>query len=142
MDAYHQPGLFWLTGSQQFHVMHGVSESLAGRVAVVHFLGLSHREWLGQGQAAQPFLPIPADVAQRTAQGGRITLPELYNLIWRGALPAIALNESLDRDLFYSSYVQTYLTPHRYHSVDPRLDAVNRAKREIVKIGAAAIRID
>jgi hypothetical protein len=109
VDAHHQPGLFWLTGSQQFHVMHGVSESLAGRVAVVHLLGLSHREWLGQGQVAQPFLPIPAHVAQRAAQGGRITLPELYNLIWRGALPAIALNESLDRDLFYSSYVQTYL---------------------------------
>jgi hypothetical protein len=36
----------------------------------------------------------------------------------------------------------TYITPHRYHSVDPRLDAVNRAKREIVKVGAAAIRID
>jgi hypothetical protein len=109
VDAHHQPGLFWLTGSQQFHVMHGVSESLAGRVAVVHLLGLSRREWLGQGLVAQPFLPTPAEVAQRTAQGGRITLPELYHLIWRGALPAIALNESLDRDLFYSSYVQTYL---------------------------------
>jgi hypothetical protein len=34
---------------------------------------------------------------------------ELYATIWRGSYPAIALNEEMDRDLFYSSYVQTYL---------------------------------
>mgnify|MGYP000909910733 CR=1 FL=1 len=32
-----------------------------------------------------------------------------YKLIWRGSFPAIALHEEVDRDLFYSSYVQTYL---------------------------------
>jgi len=36
-------------------------------------------------------------------------LKELYRLIWRGAFPAIALNDDMDRNLFYSSYVQTYL---------------------------------
>lgn len=34
-DATRQPNLFWLTGSRQFHLMRGVSESLAGRVAVL-----------------------------------------------------------------------------------------------------------
>lgn len=34
---------------------------------------------------------------------------ELYRLIWRGSFPAIALSEQGDRDLFYSSYIQTYL---------------------------------
>src|SRR5512139_1460142 len=33
-DRLGEPGLFWLIGSQQFHLMKGVSESLAGRVAV------------------------------------------------------------------------------------------------------------
>ena len=41
VDNSHGPGPFWLTGSQQFHLMKGVSESLAGRVAVVSLLGLS-----------------------------------------------------------------------------------------------------
>lgn len=104
-----QPGLFWLTGSQQFHLMQGVSESLAGRVAVLHLLGLSRSELLGQGLAATPFLPTSEEISRRSAGRGRLTLQELYRLIWRGALPAIALNAAVERDLFYSSYVQTYL---------------------------------
>ena len=33
IDEHHNPGDFWLTGSQIFRLMHGVQESLAGRVA-------------------------------------------------------------------------------------------------------------
>ncbi len=104
-----QPGLFWLTGSQQFHLMAGVSESLAGRVAVLHLLGLSRAELLGEGPAATPFLPTPVELARRSSRRRPLTLQELYRLIWRGALPAIALNDAMERDLFYGSYVQTYL---------------------------------
>ena len=32
VDEALQPGLFWLTGPQQFHLMHGITETLAGRV--------------------------------------------------------------------------------------------------------------
>ena len=108
-DRAQRPGLFWLTGSQQFHLMQGVSESLAGRVAVLHLLGLSRRERLGQGREIRPFLPTPAEIQQRMGAGGKLTLRELYRLIWRGALPAIALDDAVERDLFYGSYVQTYL---------------------------------
>lgn len=108
-DRAQQPGLFWLTGSQQFHLMKGVSESLAGRVAVVHLLGLSRRELLGQGQKARPLLPIPEEIQRTSSMGEKLTLKELYRLIWRGAFPAIALNDAVDRDLFYSSLLQTYL---------------------------------
>lgn len=108
-DRAGQAGLFWLTGSQQFHLMQGVSESLAGRVAVLHLLGLSRPELLGHGLAARPFVPTPAELARRSSQRSPLTLQELYRLIWRGALPAIALNAAVERDLFYSSYVQTYL---------------------------------
>lgn len=109
VDRRGEAGLFWLTDSQQFHLMKGVSESLAGRVAVLHLLGLSRCELLGQGADAAPFLPTPEELARRAAHSVRITLQELYRLIWRGSLPVIALNEAMDRDLFYSSYVQTYL---------------------------------
>lgn len=46
VDRNRTPNMFWLTGSQQFHLMKGVSESLAGRVGVVHLLGLSRREMI------------------------------------------------------------------------------------------------
>jgi hypothetical protein len=108
-DHAGQPGSFWLTGSQQFHLMKGVSESLAGRVAVLHLLGLSRPERLGQGLQAPPFLPLPEEIGRRSSERSRLTLKALYHLIWRGALPAIALNDAMERDLFYSSYVQTYL---------------------------------
>lgn len=108
-DRNMQPGMFWLTGSQQFHLMKGVSESLAGRVGVVHLLGLSRRELLGKNLDSNPFLPTSDEILRRTKTGGKLSLKELYRLIWRGAFPAIALNDEVDRDLFFSSYVQTYL---------------------------------
>ncbi len=108
-DRDHQPGLFWLTGSQLFQLMKGVAESLAGRVGVVNLLGLSRREWLGRSEDAGPFLPTPDQIRCRTREGEELALKDLYRLIWRGAFPALALNDEIDRDLFYSSYVQTYL---------------------------------
>lgn len=109
VDDAGKPDLFWLTGSQQFHLMKGVSESLAGRVAVVQMLGFSRRERMGQGLTVRPFLSTPTEIADRVRSGGGLDLQALYHLIWRGAYPAIALNDEMDRDLFYSSYVQTYL---------------------------------
>lgn len=103
-DGLGKPGLFWLTGSQHFHVMKGVSESLAGRVAVLRLLGLSRRELLGQGQTSQPFLPEP-----ERASPAPLGLLAAYRLIWRGSFPAIAVDPRVDRDVFYGSYVQTYI---------------------------------
>lgn len=109
VDAAHQPGMFWITGSQQFHLMQGVSESLAGRVAVLRMLGLSRREILREPNASCPFVPDPGEVQRRVASGGTLDLQALYATIWRGALPAVATNDEIDHGLFYGSYLQTYL---------------------------------
>ncbi len=106
VDTRQQPGDFWLTGSQQFHLMQGVSESLAGRVGIVNLLGFSRRELIGQSERIEPFLP---GCRKEESEGRSLGLMELYQLIWRGSLPRIALDGELDRDLFYGSYVQTYL---------------------------------
>lgn len=108
-DRFRRPGLFWLTGSQYFHLMKGVSESLAGRVAVLHLMGLSRQEMLGRGDAVQPFLPPSEAPPDADPPDSVPDLETLYETIWRGAYPAVALNRQMDRDLFYSSYVQTYL---------------------------------
>lgn len=109
VDKDRRPNRFWLTGSQQFHMMKGISESLAGRIGVIHLMGFSRSETSKRKKNAGPFLPVFTEIKKRVLAGGRLGLKELYKIIWRGSFPAIALNEELDRDLFYSSYVQTYL---------------------------------
>ncbi|HPC85349.1 MAG TPA: ATP-binding protein [Smithellaceae bacterium] len=108
-DRNRKTGLFWLTGSQHFHLMKGVSESLAGRVGIVRLLGFSRREQSGEGETSTPFLPSSREIAKRLKSGVALTLKDIFNMIWRGSFPAIAVSKSSDRDLFYHSYVQTYL---------------------------------
>ncbi|MBO4311381.1 MAG: AAA family ATPase, partial [Desulfovibrionaceae bacterium] len=57
-DEQRQNGMFWLTGSQQFQLMKNISESLAGRVGILHLQGLSQAEKAGCPDRA-PFLPDP-----------------------------------------------------------------------------------
>ncbi len=109
VDGEGGPGRFWLTGSQQFHLMRDVSESLAGRVGIMHLLGLSRREQDGSAGGHGPFLPTPDSLGRRLADAAALPLPELYRRIWRGAYPALTRDPGLDRDLYLSSYVQTYL---------------------------------
>ena len=109
VDERRRAGLFWLTGSQQFHLMRGVSESLAGRVAVLTLSGFSGRERRRRRLDLPPFLPTRERLAERAASAARLTLKHVYADIWRGSFPALVTNAVHDRDLFYSSYVQTYL---------------------------------
>lgn len=100
-------GQFWLTGSQKFHLMQGVTESLAGRVAVLDLLGLSQSEI--QERQQLPFLPTQAwlEQARKTAQD--MPLMQVFERIWRGSYPRVALDEAMPRDAFYNGYLQTYL---------------------------------
>jgi predicted AAA+ superfamily ATPase len=109
VDGEGRPGRFWLTGSQQFHLMRDVAESLAGRVGIMHLLGLSRREQDGSADGHGPFLPTPDALGRRLADATALPLPELYRRLWRGAYPALTRDPGLDRDLYFSSYVQTYL---------------------------------
>ncbi|MEW5709911.1 MAG: ATP-binding protein [Pseudomonadota bacterium] len=110
VDGQRQPGSFWLTGSQAFHLMRGVSESLAGRVAVVRLLGFSRREAERRGERpAAPFLPAEPVLADYCTTGKPLGLSRLYELIWRGSYPALIQSREADRDLFYGSYLQTYI---------------------------------
>ena len=80
VDADGSKGDYWLTGSQQFHLMAGVSESLAGRVGVLQLLGFSGGELAGAGERAKPFSPNDIDMERRQPLG----LFQLYERIWRG----------------------------------------------------------
>lgn len=108
-DSDKKPGQFWLTGSQQFHLMKGISESLAGRVGVINLMGFSYTEKLGESHESKPFLPNEEFIGKRLENRPPLGLMALYTDIWRGAFPSMALNEAMDRELFFRSYLQTYL---------------------------------
>jgi len=111
VDREKKPGLFWLTGSQKFHLMRGVTESLAGRVAVFDLLGLSQAEIAGRSQQVVPFLPSSewAEKAQ-DVQFESSTVRDVYQRIWQGAFPMLHVHkDAAYRETFYRSYVQTYL---------------------------------
>jgi predicted AAA+ superfamily ATPase len=111
VDRDKRNGLFWLTGSQKFHLMRGITESLAGRVAIVDLLGLSQAELGGRAAASRPFLPTPQWIAQagQTAQEQPKRLKDIYRSIWLGSYPRLLEQGERSRDLFYRSYVQTYI---------------------------------
>lgn len=109
IDAARRPGDFWLTGSQQFAMMRGISETLAGRVAIVNLLGFSQREARGLGLGLPPFLPTIDGIHERERALTAEAPDALYARIWRGSLPELVARGAVDRDLFYSSYMQTYL---------------------------------
>jgi len=105
-DTWRENGMYWLTGSQQFELMRGVTESLAGRVAIVTLNGLSSREIDGRGNEAAPFLPSRLQALQ---SGNVFDETLLFERIFRGAYPALVSDAGMSRELYYSSYVQTYL---------------------------------
>ena len=109
VDKVKKPGMYWLTGSQQFQLMRGLSESLAGRIGVISLLGLSRRESMDRALTSKPFIPDADAMERKIKTGGVLGLKELYKIIWRGSFPAIAPNSRMNRELFYGSYVKTYL---------------------------------
>lgn len=109
VDAARRPGLFWLTGSQQFQMMRDVRETLAGRVGMLNLLGFSAREAQRLPLDVPPFLPTAQAIRARQGSWKPASLKQLYRSIWLGGSPALIAGPAKDRDLFFSSYVQTYL---------------------------------
>jgi predicted AAA+ superfamily ATPase len=111
VDREKRNGLFWLTGSQKFHLMRGITESLAGRVAIVDLLGLSRAESEGRADSSRPFVPTPEWIARARLAATPATdgLMEIYSRIWLGAFPRLNEQGPAARNLFYRSYIQTYI---------------------------------
>ena len=109
VDADGGKGLVWLTGSQPFHLMKNVGESLAGRVAVMQLQGLSTGESVGKGNGVRPFLPGNPPVTNTVPETAASPLAWMFGMIWRGSFPAMQGDAAANRDLYYASYLQTYL---------------------------------
>lgn len=102
------PGSFWLTGSQAFRMMELAQESLAGRVAVLHMPSLSQHEIYGSGECTPFTVDLPALKARKQTHLPA-DIAAIYERIWNGSMPGLVSGKYTDRDVFYSSYAQTYI---------------------------------
>ncbi len=107
IDEHRNPGDFWLTGSQVFHLMRGVQESLAGRVALLHMSPLSQREIIGT--EGMPFTTDFDTLKEQSKRIPPVSTPELFTRIWNGSMPGLISGDYAGRDIFYSSYLSTYV---------------------------------
>ena len=108
IDEHRKPGQYLLTGSQNFVLMQGVTQSLAGRAAVLSLLPFSLSERLGYGDVAEDSTGWMQTLARRSGEAYACKAP-LEELILRGNYPEIASHKNVDRKLWCSSYVSTYL---------------------------------
>ncbi|MBR0414131.1 MAG: ATP-binding protein [Clostridia bacterium] len=119
LDKSKKKGQFYMCGSQQFKMMKGVSESLAGRIGLLTLLGFSLRE-IYKMNCDLPFIPTEEYFETRKKQAANIAYDEIWNIIHRGSMPELCSNPEFDWQMFYSAYVRTY---------------IERDVREITEIG-------
>ena len=108
VDKKKKNGQFWLTGSQNFTMMKNVTESLAGRAAIIRMNNLSRSEI----QNEQIF-PIDFNIEkliERNKSKKDIDTIEIFENIFRGFYPKLWIEKDIDIKLFYNSYIDTYIT--------------------------------
>ena len=102
VDQSGKKGRIVLTGSQTYHLMKGVSESLAGRIRILEMPGLSLRELSGNSSSPHPYVP------EVMVDSLNSSLTDVWDLIHRGSMPELQ-DPNIDWDLFYTDYVAAYL---------------------------------
>ena len=97
-DSY---GQYILTGSQNLLLMQQVSESLAGRAAILKLMPFSYHEIRGT--------PLSPFYWEGNKKNNILPLGEFWNLLLRGGYPELTTNSQKNPTLWHSSYIQTYL---------------------------------
>lgn len=105
IDKQKMSGLYLLSGSQAFHLIQNVTESLAGRVAVLKLQGFSLRE-IQQLDFSLPFIPNQdyLSAREKVAQ----SIENIWTIIHQGYMPRLYEQET-NWEIYYASYVSTYI---------------------------------
>ncbi len=105
LDAHRdKKGQYILSGSQNLLLIEKVTESLAGRAAILRLLPLALREAVGRPQS-----PLPWEKGRRPTPYQKISSPNLWKGFLRGGYPELTAEPTRDPLLWHASYVQTYL---------------------------------
>lgn len=105
VDESDERGMFILSGSQKLELMKGMSESLAGRVAVTELAGLSLRE-IYEVEFNKHFVPTEEYLRER--EKNIVSYDNIWEIIHKGSYPEL-YDVERDWQEYYSSYVSTYL---------------------------------
>lgn len=105
IDKEETYGRYLMTGSQAFHLMKNVTESLAGRIAIRELLGLSLREKYNVDYT-EPFLVDEAYLNNRKKH--IIKYDNLWTHIHRGSFPRL-MDNNVNWEDYMGDYVRTYI---------------------------------
>lgn len=108
IDQGAAPGSFWLTGSQSFSMMRLAQESLAGRVAILQMPSLSQREIHRTGKGKEFSLDL-GHLKNQEKRQKPCDVKRIYERILEGSLPGYISGRYTNREVFYRSYLQTYV---------------------------------
>lgn len=103
VDKGDKNGMYWLTGSQQFHLMKNVSESLAGRVGIVNLNSFMYCE-IVRNKSKVLFDPLNLKKAEK------INVNELFKIIYKGGMPALYKDDNIDSNIYFQGYLDTYIS--------------------------------
>ena len=98
--------LYYLTASQVFETMENITESLAGRVGIIHLYPLSTREI--SNSIEEIFIPN-IDIIRKKEPLKYEYMGNIFERIFRGSYPELYKNKDINLEAFYSSYLRTYI---------------------------------
>src|SRR3989344_8153475 len=103
-----KPGQWIITGSQQWTLMKGISETLAGRIAILHLHPLSLDEIQN---TSRPYLSTAEAFDNDLMKAKKVPARSVPLGLWllEGVYPEVVLNKKVSRNLWFSSYLQTYI---------------------------------
>ena len=102
VDRDKSRGQYWLSGSQAFELVKGVTETLAGRVGIAKMNSFTYSEIMQNKD-------IGIFDLDNLEQKGYIDVNKVFELIFNGGMPELYDIEGMDRDEFYNSYINTYI---------------------------------
>jgi predicted AAA+ superfamily ATPase len=100
--------MFVLTGSNQFELQEGISESLAGRTAVINMSGFTQVEKRGMQGALFEVDFAHLMQKQRAHPDFYRSSRAIFEDIFQGGMPDVCTGESA-RDIYYKAYIDTYI---------------------------------
>jgi len=103
-----EPGLFWLTGSQQYQMMKNVRETLAGRVGILTLYSLSLSEKAGIVFENELDFSLPC-LQARQVQIPKNDIHHVFEHIWRGGMPQLVNADAEQQQEYWGAYVNTYI---------------------------------
>lgn len=104
-DEHKINGEFWLTGSQSYNIMRGITESLAGRIGVLNMYSFTPQELQGN------IYNIPTDFSFESLNHtfDFMDINSIFDYIFMGGMPRIAKLGVDERNDYFESYINSYL---------------------------------